>query len=66
MKWDYDDEYRDEFGKGVHRDILIVPHATNVTKVPGHPPDITSKIPVFAANGQPTNEFQWKKTTLIW
>ena len=58
MKWDYDDEYRDEFGKGVHRDILIVPHATNVTKVPGHPPDITSKIPVFAANGQPTNEFQ--------
>ena len=58
MRWDYDDEYRDDFSKGVHRDILIVPHATNVTKVSGGPPEITSKIPVFAANGQPTNEFQ--------
>lgn len=58
MRWDYNDDYRDDFGKGVHRDILIVPHATNVTKVSGGPPLITSKVPKFNSNGQPTNEFQ--------
>lgn len=52
MRWDYPEEYRDIFGKGVHKDILIVPHATNVIKNPGGPPTVTSKVPEFE-NGQP-------------
>ena len=52
MRWAYDDNTRDLFGKGIHRDILIVPHATNVIKVAGGPPEITSKVP----------EFKWNKT----
>lgn len=52
MRWAYDDSIRDEFGKGIHRDILIVPHATNVIKVEGGPPEITSKVP----------EFEWNET----
>ena len=47
MRWAYDDDTRDLFGKGIHRDILIVPHATFVNKVPGGPPEIISKIPKF-------------------
>jgi len=52
MRWAYDDNTRDLFGKGIHRDILIVPHATNVIKVAGGPPEITSKVP----------EFKWNET----
>lgn len=52
MRWAYDDDTRDLFGKGIHRDILIVPHATNVIKVAGGPPEITSKVP----------EFKWNET----
>lgn len=52
MRWAYDDNTRDLFGKGIHRDILIVPHATNVIKVEGGPPEITSKVP----------EFKWNET----
>lgn len=52
MRWAYDDNTRDLFGKGIHRDILIVPHATNVIKVAGGPPEITSKVP----------EFEWNET----
>ena len=52
MIWSYDDEYRDEFSKGVHRDILIVPHATKVTPVAGGPPNITCRRP----------EFEWIET----
>ena len=47
MRWDYDENFRDEFSKGVHRDIVIVPHATFVDKVPGGPPKITNKVPEF-------------------
>ena len=47
MKWNYDDSIRDEFSKGPHRDILIVPHATYVTPVPGGPPEIKSKVPQY-------------------
>ena len=47
MRWDYNENFRDEFGKGVHRDIVIVPHATFVDKVPGGPPKITNKVPEF-------------------
>ena len=47
MKWTIDPEVRDQFGMGVHRDILIVPHATKVTPVAGKPPEITNKRPVF-------------------
>lgn len=49
MRWNYNPEYRQLFSKdgGVHCDILIVPHATNVTPVEGGPPTITSKIPQF-------------------
>ena len=47
MRWAYDDNTRDLFGKGIHRDILIVPHATFVTPVPGGPPEITSKVPEY-------------------
>lgn len=47
MRWDYDPKWRDMFDDGVHRDILIVPHATKVTKVPGGPPRVQSKVPKF-------------------
>ena len=47
MRWDYDEETRDLFSKGPHRDILIVPHATYVTPVPGGPPEIKSKVPQY-------------------
>ena len=47
MKWNYNEEYRDQFGLGIHRDILIVPHATNVIPVQGGPPEITSKVPQY-------------------
>lgn len=47
MRWDYDPEWRDLFDDGVHRDILIVPHATNVTPVAGSQPTVTSKVPQF-------------------
>lgn len=47
MRWNYDDSIRDEFSKGPHRDILIVPHATYVTPVPGGPPEIKSKVPQY-------------------
>lgn len=45
MLWNYDDSWRDKFETCEHRDILIVPHATNVIKNPGGPPTITSKVP---------------------
>lgn len=47
MIWKFNDDYRDEFSKGPHRDILIVPHATKVTPVPGGPPNITNRRPIF-------------------
>ena len=47
MRWNIDDEIRDQYSMGVHRDILIVPHATKVTPVVGGPPIITNKRPVF-------------------
>lgn len=47
MKWNYDDSTRDLFSQGPHRDILIVPHATYVTPVPGGPPEIKSKVPQY-------------------
>jgi len=56
MRWDYNDEYRDEFSKGPHRDILIVPHATNVIKVPGNDPIVTSKVPEFNDDGTPKTD----------
>ena len=45
MLWNYDDSWREKFETCEHRDILIVPHGTNVIKNPGGPPEITSKIP---------------------
>lgn len=45
MLWNYDDTWRDKFETCEHRDILIVPHATNVIKNPLNPPIITSKVP---------------------
>ena len=53
MIWNYDDSWRDKFETCEHRDILIVPHATNVIGVEGGPPEITSKVPKFDANGDP-------------
>lgn len=52
MRWNYNPEYRQLFTKdgGVHCDILIVPHATNVTPNEGGPPTVTSKVPVFEKN----------------
>ena len=47
MIWNYNEEYRDLFSNQIHRDILIVPHATTVTKVKGKPPEIKNKRPVF-------------------
>jgi len=56
MRWDYTSDIRDEFGKGVHRDILIVPHATEVEKVPGSEPIITSKMPEWEWIGDEPNK----------
>ena len=55
MRWDYNEDYRDMFGDGVHRDILIVPHATSVTGVKDSQPIVRSKVPLFAPgeSGQP-------------
>ena len=47
MKWTIDPEVRDQFSMGVHRDILIVPHATKVEPVKGKPPKISNKRPLF-------------------
>lgn len=47
MRWDYNENYRDMFGDGVHRDILIVPHATSVTGVKDSQPIVRSKVPLF-------------------
>lgn len=47
MRWEYNAKYRDIFDDNVHRDILIVPHQTNVIKNPGGPPEVTSKVPVM-------------------
>lgn len=47
MKWTIPSDVRDQFSQGVHRDIVIVPHATNVEANPGGPPIITNKRPVF-------------------
>ena len=55
MRWDYDHDYREQFAKGPSRDILIVPHATNVVKNPGGPPLVTSKVPKFV-NGEPVRQ----------
>ena len=55
MRWNYDDNFRDEFSKGPHRDILIVPHGTKVTPVAGGPPIITSKVPEFK-HGYPVQQ----------
>ena len=53
MRWNYDPKWRDMFDDGVHRDILIVPHATTVTKVSGEPPLVTSKVPKFYRDDDP-------------
>lgn len=52
MNWDY--KFRDLFGQrgGVHADILIVPHATNIIIVPGKAPEVTSKVPEFNDDGE--------------
>lgn len=52
MNWDY--KFRDLFGQrgGVHADILIVPHATNIMIVPGKAPEVTSKVPEFLDDGE--------------
>ena len=60
MLWNYNDDYRDEFSKGIHRDILIVPHATKVTPVPGGPPTITNRRPIFDWNSN-TNKYEPRK-----
>lgn len=53
MRWDYDPKWRDMFDDGVHRDILIVPHATKVTKVSGEAPLVESKVPKFYPDDDP-------------
>jgi len=56
MRWDYNDKYREGFETCEHRDILIVPHATKITKVKGGPPEIRSKIPLTKdGSGHPTS-----------
>lgn len=50
MRWEYNDNYRDMFDDNVHKDILIVPHQTNVIPNPGDKPFITSKVPKMVAN----------------
>lgn len=61
MIWGYNTDYRDRFDEGPHRNILIVPHATLVTPVPGGPPEVRSKVPKFqeGEEGQPIqNEYK--------
>lgn len=61
MRWDYNEDYRDKFDEGPHRDILIVPHATLVQPVAGSQPYVRSKVPKFYAgeNGKPIpNEYK--------
>ena len=53
MLWNYDDSWRDKFETCEHRDILIVPHGTNVIKIPGGPPEITNKVPELDDNDDP-------------
>ena len=53
MLWNYNDYWRDKFETCEHRDILIVPHGTNVNKVSGNAPEVTSKIPKLDENDQP-------------
>lgn len=53
MLWNYDDSWRDKFETCEHRDILIVPHGTNVRKVSGRAPEVTSKIPELDSNDTP-------------
>lgn len=66
MRWNYNDAYRDEFEKGVHRDILIVPHATNVEIVPGHAPEITSKVPVLdKTTGAPVTPMEMQPVAFV-
>ena len=52
MIWNYDESWRDKFETCEHRDILIVPHATNVIGVEGGPPTVTSKVPLKNASGE--------------
>lgn len=67
MRWNYNDEYREEFGKGPHRDILIVPHGTKVTPVAGGPPEITSRVPLFNDDGTPqTSGGQFVMSDVDW
>ena len=53
MIWNYDDSWRDKFETCEHRDILIVPHGTNVIKNAGGPPTITNKVPKLDGNNDP-------------
>lgn len=53
MLWNYDDSWREKFETCEHRDILIVPHGTNVKKVPRKPPEVTSKVPKLDDDDQP-------------
>ena len=53
MLWNYDDSWREKFETCEHRDILIVPHGTNVKKVSHKPPEVTNKIPKLDENDDP-------------
>lgn len=53
MLWNYDDSWREKFETCEHRDILIVPHGTNVRKVSRKPPEVTNKVPVLDENDDP-------------
>ena len=63
MIWGYNPDYRDRFDEGPHRNILIVPHATLVTPVPGGPPEVRSKVPKFQEGEEGQHEY--KKLDLI-
>lgn len=53
MLWNYDDSWREKFETCEHRDILIVPHGTNVKKVSRKPPEVTNKVPELDDNDNP-------------
>lgn len=53
MLWNYDDSWREKFETCEHRDILIVPHGTNVKKVSRKPPEVTNKVPKLDENDDP-------------
>ena len=53
MLWNYDDSWREKFETCEHRDILIVPHGTNVKKVSRKPPEVTNKVPELDDNDDP-------------